>query len=80
MSKSEHVELLPSCIIMDFYYGLHLLQLGQTQLWETLCLFQPFYSPCPPLSLPHIPFDAQARMPMAMGFGLTVSSSKHTLA
>lgn len=61
-------------------YCLHLLQLGQAHLWEHSAFSSLSIAPYPPPPRPHTPFDAQAELPMAMSFGLTVFSSKHTLA
>lgn len=47
---------------MDCRYCLHLLQLGQSQLWETPGLFQPS-APSPPLSDSHVAFDGRSKGP-----------------
>lgn len=52
----------PCFIGMDYRCGLHLLQLGQSQLWETPGLFQPA-APSPPLSDSQIAFNARSKGP-----------------
>lgn len=56
---------------MDCRYCLHLLQLGQSQLWETPGLFQPS-APSPPLSDSHVAFDGRSKGPW-----LSVCLCKH---